>query len=74
MFQEISTVVYDTGIGFSSFKFVPGTDDKIIVASYTKKTDKGGYNTYIVAFNTDFEEYLSEVFIGPEKYEGFEFI
>ncbi|KAL8163413.1 UNVERIFIED_CONTAM: Soluble calcium-activated nucleotidase 1 [Gekko kuhli] len=59
--------------GFSSFKFVPGTDDQIIVALKSEE-DAGRVATYITAFTLDGRSLLPETRIGSVKYEGIEFI
>ncbi|XP_006869592.1 PREDICTED: soluble calcium-activated nucleotidase 1 [Chrysochloris asiatica] len=59
--------------GFSSFKFVPNTDDQIIVALKSEE-DSGKVATYIMAFTLDGRFLLPETRIGNVKYEGIEFI
>ncbi|XP_053552262.1 soluble calcium-activated nucleotidase 1 [Bombina bombina] len=59
--------------GFSSFKFIPGTDDQIIVALKSEE-DGGKIATYITAFVLDGHILLPETKIGSVKYEGIEFI
>ncbi|KAG8507481.1 Soluble calcium-activated nucleotidase 1 [Galemys pyrenaicus] len=59
--------------GFSSFKFVPNTDDQIIVALKSEE-DAGRVATYIMAFTLDGRFLLPETRIGSVKYEGVEFI
>ncbi|TRY83197.1 hypothetical protein DNTS_033943 [Danionella cerebrum] len=59
--------------GFSSFKFIPNTDDQIIVALKSEE-DAGKIGTYIVAFTLDGRILLPETKIGDVKYEGLEFI
>lgn len=59
--------------GFSSFKFVPNTDDQIIVALKSEE-DGGRIATYIMAFTLDGRVLLPETNIGDVKYEGIEFI
>ncbi|KAM9314700.1 soluble calcium-activated nucleotidase 1b [Pholidichthys leucotaenia] len=59
--------------GFSSFKFVPDTDDKIILALKSEE-DNGQIATYITAFTLDGQVLLEETKIGDVKYEGLEFI
>uniref|UniRef100_A0A6I8N5A7 Soluble calcium-activated nucleotidase 1 n=1 Tax=Ornithorhynchus anatinus TaxID=9258 RepID=A0A6I8N5A7_ORNAN len=59
--------------GFSSFKFVPDTDDQVIVA--LKSEEEGGRAaTYIMAFTLDGRFLLPETRIGDVKYEGIEFV
>lgn len=61
--------------GFSSFKFMPGTQDRVVVAL---KSEEDGKNiaTYITVFTVDGKILLPEQRIGDTsvKYEGFEFI
>ncbi|XP_034075983.1 soluble calcium-activated nucleotidase 1 isoform X1 [Gymnodraco acuticeps] len=59
--------------GFSSFKFVPNTDDQIIVALKSEE-DAEKVATYIMAFTLDGRILLPETKIGDVKYEGVEFI
>ncbi|MEQ2177527.1 hypothetical protein GOODEAATRI_004529 [Goodea atripinnis] len=54
--------------GFSSFKFVPNTDDQIIVALKSEE-DAGKIATYITAFTLDGRILLPETKIGDVKYE-----
>ncbi|XP_004460506.1 soluble calcium-activated nucleotidase 1 [Dasypus novemcinctus] len=59
--------------GFSSFKFIPNTDDQIIVALKSEE-DGGQAATYVTAFTLDGRLLLPETPIGRVKYEGIEFI
>lgn len=59
--------------GFSSFKFVPATDDQIVVALKSEE-DGGRIATYILAFTLDGRVLMPETKIGNVKYEGLEFI
>ncbi|XP_029913433.1 soluble calcium-activated nucleotidase 1 isoform X2 [Myripristis murdjan] len=59
--------------GFSSFKFVPNTDDQIILALKSEE-DAGKIASYIMAFTLDGRILLPETKIGDVKYEGLEFI
>ncbi|XP_041696839.1 soluble calcium-activated nucleotidase 1b isoform X2 [Coregonus clupeaformis] len=59
--------------GFSSFKFVPDTDDQIVLALKSEE-DAGKIATYILAFTLDGRMLLPETKIGDVKYEGLEFI
>ncbi|KAM6118805.1 LOW QUALITY PROTEIN: soluble calcium-activated nucleotidase 1 [Phoenicopterus ruber ruber] len=59
--------------GFSSFKFIPDTDDQIIVALKSEE-DNGKIASYIMAFTLDGRFLLPETKIGSVKYEGIEFI
>jgi soluble calcium-activated nucleotidase 1 len=59
--------------GYSSFKFLPGTNDRIIVAL---KSEEVGSETasYITAFNIDGTIILPEIKVANHKYEGIEFV
>ncbi|KAF3687317.1 Soluble calcium-activated nucleotidase 1 [Channa argus] len=59
--------------GFSSFKFVPDTDDQIIVALKSEE-DAGRVATYMIAFTLDGRVLMPEKKIGDVKYEGLEFL
>lgn len=59
--------------GFASFKFLPATDDSVIVALKSEE-DKGRSATYIIAFHIDGKILLPETKVAELKYEGFEFI
>ncbi|XP_053711518.1 soluble calcium-activated nucleotidase 1-like isoform X1 [Synchiropus splendidus] len=59
--------------GFSSFKFVPDTDDQIILALKSEE-DAGMIATYIIAFTLDGRVLMPETKIGNVKFEGLEFI
>lgn len=59
--------------GFSSFKFVPNTDDEIIVALKSEEVE-GVTGAYIMAFTKQGKILMKETKIGDYKYEGIEFI
>lgn len=59
--------------GFASFKFLPATDDSVIVALKSEE-DKGRSATYIIAFHIDGKILLPETKVADLKYEGIEFI
>ena len=59
--------------GFSSFKFVPGTGDTVIVALKSEENN-GKTATYISAFDINGVMLLSEQWIANDKYEGIEFL
>ncbi|CAL8289272.1 unnamed protein product [Boreogadus saida] len=59
--------------GFSSFKFVPDTDDQLVLALKSEEVG-GAVATYILAFTLDGRVLLPETKIGEVKYEGLEFI
>ncbi|XP_050978959.1 soluble calcium-activated nucleotidase 1b isoform X1 [Labeo rohita] len=60
-------------LGFSSFKFIPDTDDQIVLALKSEE-DAGQIATYITAFTLDGRILLPDTKIGDVKYEGLEFI
>lgn len=78
-FNKIESVQLDSSNtqsthGFSSFKFIPGTDDRIIVALKTEELN-GKTTTFITAFDIYGKTLYAEQHIETElKYEGFEFI
>lgn len=59
--------------GFSSFKFVPGTNNNVIVAL---KSEEDGEKkaTYIMVFNIDGTIIHEEMKVGDKKFEGIEFV
>ena len=59
--------------GFSSFKFVPGTKDNVIVALKSEE-DNGKIASYITAFTMSGDVLVTETLIGDIKYEGIEFV
>ncbi|CAH0723254.1 unnamed protein product, partial [Brenthis ino] len=59
--------------GFSSFKFIPGSKDEVIVALKTTEFE-GKTATYITAFKTDGTILLQDTLVEHLKYEGIEFI
>ncbi|XP_054284838.1 soluble calcium-activated nucleotidase 1-like [Macrosteles quadrilineatus] len=59
--------------GFSSFKFLPGTDDTIIVALKSEE-DRGKSASYVTVFHIDGKILLPETKVADLKYEGIEFI
>lgn len=59
--------------GFSSFKFVPNTDDKVIVALQTEEIN-GKTATYITAFTINGNVLMEQMKLDTAyKYEGIEF-
>ncbi|XP_014667928.1 PREDICTED: soluble calcium-activated nucleotidase 1-like [Priapulus caudatus] len=61
--------------GFSSFKFIPGTGDKIIVAIKSEENaDAETAAAFIMAFTIDGKILMDETKIGDFKFEGVEFI
>ncbi|XP_056266229.1 soluble calcium-activated nucleotidase 1b [Pseudoliparis swirei] len=59
--------------GFSSFKFVPDTDDQVILALKSEEV-AGRIAAYITAFTLDGRVLMPEAKIGDVKFEGLEFI
>lgn len=59
--------------GFSSFKFIPATDDNIIVALKSEE-DNGRIASYLLAFDLNGNILMPEFKIGDVKYEGIEFV
>ncbi len=59
--------------GFSSFKFIPGTGDEVIVALKSEELE-GKIATYVMAFKLDGTILYPETKIGGRKYEGIEFV
>lgn len=59
--------------GYSTFKFVPSTQDTVIIALKSEEDD-GNIASYIQAFNINGHVLLSETKIGDQKFEGIEFI
>lgn len=59
--------------GFSSFKFIPGTQDQLIVALKTEE-DQGKIASYIIVFNLKGDILMDELKIGDHKFEGIEFV
>jgi len=59
--------------GFSSFKFVPGTKDSVIVALKSEEIE-GKVATYLMVFNSEGVVIYPETKIGDRKFEGIEFV
>ncbi|XP_002160275.3 soluble calcium-activated nucleotidase 1 [Hydra vulgaris] len=59
--------------GFSSFKFIPGTNQKEILALKTKEVD-GNISTYIMIFDIQGNIIMPEMQFASDKFEGVEFI
>uniref|UniRef100_A0A1B0G3Y9 Apyrase n=1 Tax=Glossina morsitans morsitans TaxID=37546 RepID=A0A1B0G3Y9_GLOMM len=78
-FNRVETVPLDASNtqpthGVSSFKFIPSTDDRIIVALRSHELN-GKTMTFITAFDINGKILLAEQqVVGDYKYEGFEFI
>ena len=62
--------------GFSDFKFLPGSNDNIIVALKSEENEEEKtQNSYIVVFNLDGTVLMEETEIpGKMKFEGLEFV
>lgn len=64
----------DVTHGFSSFKFVPGTNDNIIIATKSKEVGDE-ISSYVTIFNANTGRVIMhEVLIANNKYEGIEFL
>lgn len=60
--------------GYSSFKFVPGTNKRVIIALKSEE-DSGSTRTYITLFDTDGSILIADQLISDSlKYEGIEFV
>lgn len=59
--------------GFSSFKFVPGTRDNLIVALKSEELE-GTIASYVLVFDVKGRIVYPETKIGDHKYEGIEFV
>lgn len=60
--------------GYSTFKFVPGTDDQVIIAIKSEEVDDA-QKSFLTAFTIDGEILLEDKeFSSNMKYEGIEFI
>lgn len=60
--------------GYSSFKFIPSTEDQIIIALSTEELN-GKTSSYISAFNVNGDMLMAETRIPTDfKFEGLEFI
>jgi soluble calcium-activated nucleotidase 1 len=71
---EIGPLKSQNPLGYSSFKFVPGTGDEIIVAIKSEEVN-GKTASYVTSFTVGGKMLLDDVkFSDDTKYEGFEFI
>lgn len=59
--------------GFSSFKFIPGTNHNVVVALKSEE-DGDKKATYIMVFNIDGTILYGETKIGDQKFEGIGFV
>lgn len=75
-FRKVDVVTlgpYKSTYGFSSFKFVPHSNDGVIVALMTEEFN-GKTATYITAITVDGKTLLGPIQIKTDfKYEGLEF-
>lgn len=70
---RIGELTYPTR-GFSSFKFIPGTEDKMIVALKSEEYN-GKTSTYYTVFTVGGQILVPDTKIETDlKYEGIEFI
>lgn len=61
--------------GFSSFKWIPGTNDQMVVAlKCVEVKETNTQMTYIMAFDLQGNILLPETKVDDHKYEGIEFI
>ncbi len=60
--------------GFSSFKWIPGTEDQLVVALKTVECEREETATYIMVFDMQGKILMEETKIADQKYEGIEFI
>ena len=62
--------------GFSEFKFLPGSNDNVIVALKSEENEEEKtQNSYLVVFNLDGTVLMEETEIpGKMKFEGLEFM
>lgn len=59
--------------GYSSFKFLPYSQDEIIVALMSEEVD-GNVQTFIRAFTLEGKEVMKKELLGKKKFEGIEFL
>lgn len=75
-FRQIDVVVlkqHQATYGFSSFKFVPGSNDNVIVALLTEEFN-GKTATHLTVFTVGGDTLLAPTKINTDyKYEGIEF-
>lgn len=72
--EQVKLANYKPTQGFSSFKFIPGSDDNVIVALQTEEIN-GTTATYVTAFTIDGKILLDSLKLNTNlKYEGIEFI
>lgn len=74
IFLHVQLPNLTTTRGFSTFKFVPSSNDEVIVALRTEELD-GKTSTYMTAFTIDGKILLEDTLVSDSmKYEGLEFI
>ena len=59
--------------GFSTFKFIPDTQESVIVALKSEEF-QGKIASYLMVFKRDGTILMPEEYIGDHKFEGFEFL
>lgn len=59
--------------GFSSFKWIPGTDDQLVMALKSEEVE-GKTASYLMIFDIHGHILLGETKVGDHKYEGIEFL
>jgi len=59
--------------GFSSFKWIPGTDDQLVIALKSEEIE-GKTATYLMVFDIKGNILIPETKVGEHKYEGVEFL
>ena len=72
-FRSVTVGTRNPTHGFSSCKFIPGTDDNLIIALKSEEVE-GTAATYMMVFNIEGQVIFDEVKIGDRKFEGIEFI
>ena len=61
--------------GFSAFRFIPGTDDNLIIALKTAENpETKKMKTYVTVFTVDGQIYLDDQHVEEDKYEGIDFL
>ncbi|KAL7669058.1 hypothetical protein ACOME3_009727 [Neoechinorhynchus agilis] len=72
--RSIAIGSHDPARGFSSFKFIPETNDNLIIALRTEEIDDTHMKTYYTLFNVHGELLVPETVLSNSiKYEGIEF-
>jgi soluble calcium-activated nucleotidase 1 len=61
--------------GFSAFKFVPGTNEHVIVALKSAENEEAQtQESYITVFTVDGDVLMQETQFGASKFEGIAFV